>query len=1157
MSLGLGKQEKRDKVLILRIIYYDIILIMVKNFVKNREPKPEDQYRRMESLRHDMEQDLYDSFEHIEDRHEAVQKIQRICEHSLNDGVQLGKQMRLTTQEWQSIFSSHEVLLKHGKEMLSLKKSFSKNSDDDQLHVFLGKMEDGLALDRDTLAEQVDSLPSFNTTAQIDRYYTEHLKNNPKTFKPLPSPEGSRFGRSAEGNARDYLAELLPALKGQYYSGGIFKQIYDRAVIGHPKYEVFLRETYQRTNRDISFEDYVAGVDSDPDLQKEIACSYVAEQFRDQDDDVQFRIMHESILSPETFDSLVDVLPETVTQGFEKHRYKKLDVVYAIQKNSIEKPLLEDLQRKVKEKYGEQSDVMLENGVYTLAGKEHKEGEASDKQESISICREDIFISPDEYSNLLAINDKLVYKAQNENGSYSIIYDGKSQGEYASVGDLVAINDKLAYSATNENGSWSIIYDGKSQGGYTDVGNPVAINDKIAYKARNENGSESIIYDGEVIYSSMGELRIACSGNYIHILDLEAQEQVTISIPKESEPEEELFDQELLLLNTVHNPDVATIESLLGQESIDQKKSYKERLKEKFATSKQFAQFVTYYFQKYPQEFMSHNSVKAVRARRQLLRDMRSLVAPDLVESERRNRQSPQFNAGGADYLSRSEAISYRGGDPLERKEGSESIALQLAKPLVQDYVSTGYYAKESDGSWKRAEMPLDNRATGLVQENTITTTVCRPGSRIQLPLPIHSSYVPDSIKVIARDGSEQSIEIDIDSFGMGSVVLPAGFERCSYGIQESLIHEVPSEMDQHEFNKTKAHILSQENGKQYFEKISGLPDIEKNFIASINNLEPQEKIKAIESYVQEIGYYDFDNRETINGKKDVDSSELFYVMESRMSEIKSQNADRDYSKKRFAGVCDDYSKLTTALLREAGIPSGLMTGFRSGEDLTIDVNQAHATSFVLWRGPRGNITSYVVDGTPTGMNQEEQELMRQIGINPKTLEEKIKENEEIIEESQEDIQERIQELQQKIENLTPESLSKLSEQEIEQMLNLSLAHTVTWDSVQALERVLSAYKYSPMYTYSVEDQVDALRQEFMRSMMRPEKTSDTYAAEQSGAAGSAMLQMTRDFLGTKDTQSPHDVEALRRITAALDSFLSEYEKRAMDIITKYHAPRT
>ena len=121
--------------------------------------------------------------------------------------------------------------------------------------------------------------------------------------------------------------------------------------------------------------------------------------------------------------------------------------------------------------------------------------------------------------------------------------------------------------------------------------------------------------------------------------------------------------------------------------------------------------------------------------------------------------------------------------------------------------------------------------------------------------------------------------------------------------------------------------------GKGTGEKIMALPAELKYFVDTIKHLPPHERAMAIEEFVREIGYYDFENKETKEEKDGKPPAERLAIMAARMDNLKKGFLKgRTLGKKMYAGVCADFAVLTAALMRESGLIAGVAQGYRPSD---------------------------------------------------------------------------------------------------------------------------------------------------------------------------------------------------------------------------------
>src|SRR5690349_12703000 len=116
------------------------------------------------------------------------------------------------------------------------------------------------------------------------------------------------------------------------------------------------------------------------------------------------------------------------------------------------------------------------------------------------------------------------------------------------------------------------------------------------------------------------------------------------------------------------------------------------------------------------------------------------------------------------------------------------------------------------------------------------------------------------------------------------------------------------------------------------------------------------------------------DNGEVRQEKGSMKPSELFGFMQERMHVLASTKPELagELANKLYAGVCADFAKLTLAMLREAGIASGLVSGLRP-HGVSVTTADAHGLVFVPVPSERADHYNLIqIDGTPGGITDAE-----------------------------------------------------------------------------------------------------------------------------------------------------------------------------------------
>ncbi|MFH1430220.1 MAG: hypothetical protein ABIG71_01690, partial [Candidatus Uhrbacteria bacterium] len=293
--------------------------------------------------------------------------------------------------------------------------------------------------------------------------------------------------------------------------------------------------------------------------------------------------------------------------------------------------------------------------------------------------------------------------------------------------------------------------------------------------------------------------------------------------------------------------------------------------------------------------------------------------------------------------------------------------------------------------------------------------------------------------------------------------------ERVGSIVYTQYVPELPpvlSDVSSRVYDTFKKRLTTQLGNEDFEASIGALfPEFDV-FLASIKDREPRERIEAIERFVRDVGYYDFDNREVQALKRDVSFTERLRIMRERMEQIKTRSTSDDTSSsalanKQLAGICADFNLLTTALLRRSGVLAGCMRGFvlPAGEQ-SITTAHSHLKSFVLWPNERGESIVVPVDGTPGGETEEEQRVLA--GVRLPVLAERAEERKQLEKDIVQVAEKRLQELLEIAQGTDVEAIKQLDNGELERVVNAILRAEVKESHVDAIRSVLSAARYSP-----------------------------------------------------------------------------------------------
>ena len=252
---------------------------------------------------------------------------------------------------------------------------------------------------------------------------------------------------------------------------------------------------------------------------------------------------------------------------------------------------------------------------------------------------------------------------------------------------------------------------------------------------------------------------------------------------------------------------------------------------------------------------------------------------------------------------------------------------------------------------------------------------------------------------------------------------------------------------------------------------------------------------------------------------------------------------------KRFAGVCADFGLITCALLRKAGIPAGILTGFHV-KGKVAEMKDAHATAFVPWPDGKGGIRVIPVDGTPSSdaaiaANVARPSLAEIEAVVKQAAVAEIAEAEAVI-----------RELLKSAKAGDVASIRKLTNSKLEHALNVILRHEVKESHLRVVDRMLNAYWYGGLRT---ADRIAAdieLRKALEDEIARERKEARV-PKEMTKPAGTRLLETVREFVGRfqrgKVASSPREAfDLLDRVTALSKDALSDVEERALVAVVQY-----
>lgn len=329
-------------------------------------------------------------------------------------------------------------------------------------------------------------------------------------------------------------------------------------------------------------------------------------------------------------------------------------------------------------------------------------------------------------------------------------------------------------------------------------------------------------------------------------------------------------------------------------------------------------------------------------------------------------------------------------------------------------------------------------------------------GGEIQLPRMLNSEYIQSRVHIRDANGRETPVGTKMGVDGGAHVRYSQAAREVAYSVavptDQAMKRAVASvsQSDYERFISRDCHEVSNQIARPF----GGLGESSRKFLEQIKDEPPLIRIGKIKDFISERGHYDVDNREVREAAEKRNPTENFGIMEARALELKLDG--RAPKGKEFAGVCSDYAMLCVAMLRESGIPAGMITGINIDGKGGGKESAAHAKVFVPWpvAGEKGEYIFLEIEATPAGGPRENR--------TPTQVDAMLSEREvaNVGAEQAEDMK--------PIESAEAEKIEALSADEIRKMVNGTLEETVnqllakmTPENTANIEELLGLALYS------------------------------------------------------------------------------------------------
>ncbi|OGJ51976.1 hypothetical protein A2335_03045 [Candidatus Peregrinibacteria bacterium RIFOXYB2_FULL_32_7] len=308
------------------------------------------------------------------------------------------------------------------------------------------------------------------------------------------------------------------------------------------------------------------------------------------------------------------------------------------------------------------------------------------------------------------------------------------------------------------------------------------------------------------------------------------------------------------------------------------------------------------------------------------------------------------------------------GGDPRV----TDGVLFMNTGLRVPEIISTELYDEYLGyNAWVIADQPhyvgsqKDLTEDDLTQTYTWTLTKGISGQNlVALPFLLGAEIV----EVEGTTSQGETLPLDVEKNRFGGFIADLDGEKITsikYTQERSSSYNDLSDISQTEYDDFKTKF-QQEHGDAESQRLFPMPDFVKKFLDSIENLRPVEKLTAIRDFLWQVSVYDYKNAEIEEQKRTLGLGGRINMMQSRANKISNENPnDKTLKDKKLAGICWDFSALSTAMLREAGFLAQVHRGYLP-DDEEVKTSRSHAVTAVIW--PVENEGSYKtvsLDATP------------------------------------------------------------------------------------------------------------------------------------------------------------------------------------------------
>ena len=1106
--------------------------------------------------------ELFANIERSQDdlsREELLNIVKRLFEHSISDGLKIAEGLHLTPAEVLACLNRPQFFIKHQRFAnslkLELKGKLDKTRNRQAAEEIIENYENfGQEFEDGNYYELLEAHPEAQASSKdgqellqkTDDIYAEFLK-----LREVKEKEIINQRSPGERLAERHLIKAERALEHKYYSGNILRAVFEfikqneeawlkKRVEIEFKKSLALQQEYQ------DFERYYKFLSKEWVSAEKICLDFLEEKGIGSRDREMF--LEADLIDKSLVEKLQNIL-ELDKRLLKQAEYKLESGFFKVQNRIAKNQLITELEGSLKTHLKGGTRVVYDDkeDKYAVAA---EAGVELEKQEALSKDREIKIEKYDWVDSLTEINGQLVYRAKRGN-KYFVVQGQEKSEEYDGVGSLTEINGQLVYEAKRGNKYFVVQGQEKSEE-YDWVGSLTEINGQLVYEAKR--GNKYFVVQGQEMLEEYQKIKVlknkyifwGCDGKKLKIREIRKQKL-----------DKQLTNQEqakLELLNLVNTPELASIKKYFDGQAKKYKKKLKDKIKTKIEHSAFVAGQITAMIKESPSLFLDTISGKKDKLNYLMVKRLINKIFPEMLVEEKKawyrgfggyagleltNEGEPKLSP--ENFLSSSDFSFMEGGDPsLDENE----IVLEFRQPL-DELVATGIFGRYNSGSkvWEKLDFALNAELAEPIDELTACAPRIKGLERINLPKTLNSRIIKERVKGTDLNGEEVALQTEIDSLGQGMAKTKKGVGKVVYSLAVSKIPQTMIKVASGEYAKYKKEFI-RSFGSDLVQEVAELPEECEIFLDSIKEKSPKEQVVLIERWVRDMCYYDNKNREVMALKRGKGLEEKMFVMEQRLDELKAKNLDlaEKFKNKKYAGVCADFTIITAALLRKAGFLSGVVSGFMP-KGKTVKIKDAHGVAFVVWPDENNRNKIFKVDGTPDGL----------AGISTSSLAEKEQMAQAEIEKIKEEAEARLHEIMQILANQNPKEIKKLTNGELESVLNNILRYEVKMPHFQIINRVLDAYWYTPAKDGDLKERKDFFGEEIKKQRSEISKKQEIIDAP----AGKYLFEIISSFVerfikGRKAGNLEESFDLIEGIFENVEQDLSPVEKRALAAVVTY-----